>query len=207
MHAVPNPARPDPAHALRLPAAARRRAQRSRTHREILDATERLLLADGVEGFSIRKLVAACGYSAPTVYQHFGDRDGLLAELAEARFALLERRLRRLPREVDPAEALRTMAHAFIRFGLRYPAHYRLLLELRADDAPPLRSEEGVREQMEQAWRDLWEAGRLRAGDAASAGQALWATCHGIVSGRVAFPTGPGRRRSWTMPWTPCCGA
>ena len=43
--------------------AQRRETQRAQTRRAILAATETLVLEGGVDQFTIRRLVAACGYT------------------------------------------------------------------------------------------------------------------------------------------------
>jgi AcrR family transcriptional regulator len=166
----------------------RREAQRAQTRSAILSATESLLIEHGVEAFSIRKLVAECGYSAPTIYQHFGDKDGLLDALVDESFERLTLVLRRLPKSDDPVELLRSRARAYIRFSLRHSEHVRLLSTLRAHQHAPPRSTEETRALLEKPWLELWEAGRLRAGDWKSAAQALGAVCHGIVMGRIEAP-------------------
>ncbi len=166
----------------------RRTAQRARTRRTILDATEQLLLDVGMQAFSIRKLVAECGYTAPTIYQHFGDKDGLLDALVDERFERLEERLRRLRRSGDPVEILRTRALAFIRFGIRNPRHVQLASALRARKHAVPPSMEEARALLEQPWVQLWEAERIRAGDWHSAAQALGALCTGIVVARIENP-------------------
>jgi AcrR family transcriptional regulator len=166
----------------------RRAEQRDQARRAILDATEELLLEEGYEGFSMRRLVARCGYTAPTIYHHFGDKEGLLDQLVEQRFGKLARQLRRVPQSDDPVDTIRATFKAFVRFGLRNPTHYRLLSVPRAEDHAPPRSAEESREALEKAWMQLWQQGRLRAGDAKSAGQALWALAHGIIVGRIQRP-------------------
>ena len=168
--------------------AQRRETQRAQTRRAILAATETLLLEGGVDRFTIRRLVVACGYTAPTIYQHFGDKDGLLDALVDERFERLARRLRRLLAGDDPVETLRALALAYVRFGLRHPEHVRLLSTLRARQHTPPRSTEETRVLLEKPWLELWQAGRLRAGNWRSAAQALGATCHGIVMGRIEAP-------------------
>ena len=64
----------------------RRSEQRAQVRRSILDATEALLLEEGEERFSIRRLVERCGYTAPTIYHHFGDKTGLIDALLDERF-------------------------------------------------------------------------------------------------------------------------
>jgi len=166
----------------------RRSEQRAQVRRSILDATEALLLEEGEERFSIRRLVERCGYTAPTIYHHFGDKDGLIGTLLDERFERLAQQLRRVRRGGDPVGYLRAMALAFVRFGLRNPTHHRLLFAPRAQLHAPPRSAQEVQEMLEQAWTELWEEGRLRAGDAAAAGQALFCLLYGITDRRIARP-------------------
>jgi AcrR family transcriptional regulator len=166
----------------------RRTEQRAQVRRTILDATEALLLADGEERFSIRRLVERCGYTAPTIYHHFGDKDGLIHTLLDERFERLAQQMKRVPRRGDPVEYLRAMARAFVRFSLKNPTHHRLLFAPRAQQPTPPRSALEVQEIIEQAWTELWEEGRLRSGDLAAAGQALFCLIYGLASRRIARP-------------------
>ena len=92
------------------PAERRRSQQREEARRAILDATEALLVEDGYEQFSMRRLAARCGYTAPSIYHHFGDKQGLLDALLEERFQRLLVRLRRVRTEGDPVDTLRAQA-------------------------------------------------------------------------------------------------
>jgi AcrR family transcriptional regulator len=166
----------------------RRSEQRAQVRRSILDATEELLLADGEERFSIRRLVERCGYTAPTIYHHFGDKKGLIHALLDERFEGLARELKRVPTGGDPVAYLRSIALAFVRFGLKNPTHHRLLFAPRAQQHAPPRSALEVQEMLEQAWTELWEHGRLECGDAGAAGQALFCLLYGLTSRRIERP-------------------
>src|SRR5262245_51180068 len=87
------------------PAETRRARQREEARRAILDATEALLLEAG-ETFGVRALAARCGYTAPTIYHYFGDKDGLIDALLEERFAQLLAEVRRTPTGDDPVANL-----------------------------------------------------------------------------------------------------
>lgn len=166
----------------------RREAARDLARRAILDATEELLLDDGYDGFSIRRLVERCGYAAPSIYHYFGDKDGLFDALIEERFAKLTAQLKRVPRGQDPLLYIRGLAIAFVRFGLKHPTHFRLLFTPRAGDETPPPSGEEARKLLEVALSALWETGRVRAGDPQTAGQALSVLCQGLVWSRIARP-------------------
>jgi AcrR family transcriptional regulator len=166
----------------------RRQARKGEARRAILDATEALLVEDGYARFSIRRLVERCGYTAPTIYHHFGDKPGLLDALLEERFRALFRLLSEVPRGRDPLDYLRAAAKAFVEFGLSHPNHYQLLSMPRDPDWTPPPSVDESREILEQPWRELWDEGRLHCRDVETAGQALWVLAHGLIALRTARP-------------------
>jgi AcrR family transcriptional regulator len=171
------------------PAEKRRQKQRQETRRAILDAAGSLLVEDGYESFSMRRLAASCGYTAPTIYHYFQDKAGLIDALLEERFAGLYQRLSRTPDTGDPADRLREILRAFIRFGFRNPTHYRLLTTPRGlPDRPAPPSAEKVGSFFETPFRELSEAGRLVPEDPQAALQTAWALSHGLISLRDGLP-------------------
>ena len=166
-----------------LHAARERRSQsRAETRRVILDATEALLLEAGHRGLSVRKLVERCGYSAPTIYHHFNDKDGLIDALLEQRLMLLASDLKRVPLVEDPVENLRSMTRAFAMFGLRNPTHYQLLMQLREDDSRMIESAEEARRLMQTHAEQIDLHNWIELGDLEAFRQAIWTMVHGIVS-------------------------
>jgi AcrR family transcriptional regulator len=167
---------------------ARRERQRQEARRTILDATEALLVEAGGDAFSIRGLAQRCGYSAPTIYHYFGDKDGLIDALLEERFARLLDALEGVGRSADPADNLRQMSLAFMRFGHENPTFYRLISTLsRKGETRTPPAVEMARRLMEQPIRQLDAAGRLEL-PMETAGQVLWALTHGLTSLRSLRP-------------------
>ncbi len=175
---------------LRPEAAARARRDQSRaeTRRAILDATEALLLEVGAEGFSVRKLVDRCGYSAPTIYHHFNDKQGLIDALLEQRLALLVQEIESVPSSDDPVENLSGMVSAFATWGLNNPTHYQLLTQVPEDDVRIIETAERARVLMETPIDQIERNGWLAIDDAEDFRQAIWVTAHGIISMRVLRP-------------------
>jgi AcrR family transcriptional regulator len=170
-------------------AAEERRSQsRAETRRVILDATEALLLEVGHEGLSVRKLVDRCGYSAPTIYHHFKDKDGLIDALLEERLTLLASDLERVPLVEDPVENLRALTRAFAMFGLRNPTHYQLLMQVREDDGRMIASAEEARRLMETPAEQIDQRNWIERGDQETFRQAIWTMIHGIVSMHALRP-------------------
>lgn len=167
------------------PAEQRRRQQRHEARRAILDATETLLLEVGTERFSIRRLAERCGYTAPTIYHHFGDKNHLIDAVLEERFDKLLRRLQRVPRGDDPVAYVRELARAFVRFGLQNPTHYQLLTAPRLEAIP---THAGARDLVEHAFERLAADGWLGGLEVELAFQATWALLHGLISLRIIRP-------------------
>lgn len=176
---------PDPTE---TPAERRRRELREDARRSILDAAEALLLEDGYERFSMRRLAHRCGYTAPTLYHYFGDKRRLIDAVLEDGFRRILDRLRLVPGSGDPAESVRAQLDAFVRFSLENPTHYRLLSLPRPADAPPPPSEQAAREQLESPLAALLREGRLRASSVEQAVQCLWVVLHGVISLRTTRP-------------------
>lgn len=170
--------------------AAQRRRQQSRAdaRRAILDAAEALIVADGFDAFSMRRLAERCGYTAPSLYHYFGDKQTLIDALVEERCRVLLRAVKRVPLGEDSVQNLRAMCIAFVRFGLRFPMHYQLLAVPHDDEEkPPPPSAEAARVLMQGPLEQLAAAGRVPVGVEA-AGQALWAYLHGHILLRTGRP-------------------
>ncbi|HTO06500.1 MAG TPA: TetR/AcrR family transcriptional regulator [Myxococcota bacterium] len=171
------------------PAALRRNRQREEARRAILDATEAILLEDGEELLSIRKLALRCGYTAPTIYHYFRDKDGLIDALLEERFSRLLQRIRRVALVADPVANIREYSRAFFRFASANPTFYRVMIRGSSDGGErKIQAAEAAREIMSDQLRALAAAGRLWTTDVDAALQSLWAVLHGVVALRLGNP-------------------
>jgi len=170
------------------PSARRRQQQRQGARRAILEASEALLVEDGLERFSMRRLASRCGYTAPTIYHHFEDKQGLIDAVIVARFEFVLTHVRRVRRRQDPVDTLRAMLLEFARLGLENPVHYRILSIPRPPNSAPMRPAEQIRSLLEEPLGELAAAGRLRDGGVEEAVQFVWALLHGLVSLRINRP-------------------
>ncbi len=154
----------------------------------ILATTERLLLEGGIDAVSIRRVADGSGYSAPTIYHHFGDKRGLIDALLEERFSVVHQLMAAIPPEPDPAVYLRNAVSEFIRFALENPDHYRLLATP-LESEPNVPSADAARELVRSALEVLADEGTLATRDAEAAFQVIWAVLHGLISLRLGNPT------------------
>jgi AcrR family transcriptional regulator len=87
---------------------AKQRTEQLREH--ILRAAVAMLAADGIGGFTTRKVAERAQTSPPAVYELFGDKAGLVREVFFEGFRLLGDRFGRLRESDDPrADLLRTI--------------------------------------------------------------------------------------------------
>lgn len=168
----------------------RREQQRLQMQERILQAATDMLVQDGVEGFSMRRLAKKIGYTATAIYFHFQDRESLLGAVLDCRFREFRQSFDRLARFRDPMQRLSEMGRAFVEFGLRQPAHYRLMFLTSWSQIPKERFlEKGNPSQDCYAYllatvREALAMKRFRPefSDAEQLAQIFFAGVHGIVS-------------------------
>jgi AcrR family transcriptional regulator len=182
--------RPDHREALGI--EHRRARQREEARRAILDATESLLIQSGGFDFSIRSLGKRCGYSAPTVYHYFGDKDGLIDALLEERVAGLADAIERVPRSSDALVELLGVLRVFVEFGHAHPTFNRLMWTVSSKgQGRTTPAMERLTARVRPPLMALAESGRLEGADVESAGQMIWALLHGLSALRVIEPDHP----------------
>lgn len=116
-----------PASPRKISSSERREQLKHDTRERIVAAATQVLLREGVDGFSMRKLASQIGYTPTAIYFHFPDREALLSEVVERQFLRFRDSFARIAREPDPIERLRAMGLALIQFAVDHPAHYRCL--------------------------------------------------------------------------------
>ena len=168
---------------------------------EILDAAERIFIADGYEGATIRRIADEVGVSSTALYMHFPDKACILAEIGRRTLEDLLARNREIAgKPLDPVARVRLMLEAYMRWGLAHPNAYQLVYSAPRPLSAPLWPEDTVDlsvqcyEIFADVVREIAALGRLRAGTADSAAQALWMSCHGVVAllcGRPNFKWAP----------------
>jgi AcrR family transcriptional regulator len=174
---------------------ARRERQRLEARRSILDASHSLLVESEVGDFSIRGLADRCGYSPPTIYYHFGDKDGLLAALLDDRLAALTDELDTACRSDDSLERLRSILLTFVRHAVDHPTFSGLLETVgRQPDSRVHSSLQEIKERLDAPLQQLIDSGELQGFDTSSAEQVLWAMLHGLIAIQRAEPDHPWAR-------------
>jgi AcrR family transcriptional regulator len=106
--------------------------QGERLRTEILDAAVRLFSElDGEEALTIRGVARAAGIAPASIYQHFADKAALVRGVVEHDYERLSAVMRAADESVgedDVVGRVRAQMHAYCRFAIANPGHYRLML-------------------------------------------------------------------------------
>ncbi|MFF3606801.1 TetR/AcrR family transcriptional regulator [Streptomyces sp. NPDC002463] len=96
---------------------------------KIVLAAAALLEEEGLEALSTRAVAARAGVPAPSIFRLFGDKDGLLDQVAQHGFGryLGEKAELLLLTADDPVQTLSDGWDLHIDFGLEHPAYYALV--------------------------------------------------------------------------------
>ena len=163
---------------------------------EILQAAERIFVAEGYDGATIRKIADEVGVSSTALYMHFPDKSCILLEICQGTIRqLLERNSEIADKPMDPASRVKLMLESYMRWGLDHPNAYELVFSnvrhisaVMADEATTADLGSQCYEIFSGVVREIAAEGRLRTGTADSAAQALWASCHGVVALMINRP-------------------
>jgi AcrR family transcriptional regulator len=165
--------------------------------RRAAEAAMHLFAEQGYQAVTMRSLAEALGCSAMTPYRYLegGKRELFSLVRAEAFRRFADRLEAALARGGDVLARLRRLKQAYVRFALDEPDAYRMMFELRGDDA---NLAELARESarafacLRRTVAEAVEAGELE-GDALSLAHLLWASTHGLVSLHLAGRLEMGR--------------
>lgn len=111
-------------------------SERKIKHREevrasILEAAREVVLKEGWQALSIRKIAEAIDYSVPVIYDHFINKEALLLEFVTQGFGLLNRKLESARNSViEPELQIRAIGYAYLKFSGEHKEYYRLMFGL-----------------------------------------------------------------------------
>jgi AcrR family transcriptional regulator len=153
----------------------------------LLDATESLLLDNGLESFSLRECARRAGVSHGAPAHHFGDVKGLLTAFASVGF---ERMVQRMQQGADAAgndaaRRLLAVGQAYIGFALDHPAHFRLMFRRdRLDGQDPALQQAGAAAAQALAWALSAALAQRGVADDAMQDRCLlaWSAVHGLAT-------------------------
>lgn len=174
----------------------RRAREKEQTREKILAAARDLILRDGFEAVSLRKIAESIEYTAPAIYSHFPDKHHLLLDLCCQDYGALREAMRGAEAIADPVERLRHIGRAYVDFALEHPVQYRFMFMTTFPDSAPKPEDvpegyptpgdpdEDAYAFLQAAVAECIKAGAFQAAfrDVHVVTQICWAAAHGMVS-------------------------
>ena len=139
----------------------RRDRVRAATVSEIKETARRILVADGVEGLSLRAIAREMGMTAPALYRYFPSREDLVVHLIAELYDELADTMEAARDARDPADVpgrLSAVSRAFRRWAVGHPREFGLLF---GSPVPGVTVEEGTPEEPSPAHESGQRFGRI----------------------------------------------
>ena len=99
--------------------------------KEILETALELIIKDGFQNLSMRKLASRLGMTATTIYNYFSNKDEINLMIRMHGFEMLYLQFEKCYTDHDdPLARLQAMIRSYFRFGIRYPNYYDVMFNL-----------------------------------------------------------------------------
>lgn len=159
----------------------------------LVDAAERVLVRDGLDGMTVRAVATEAGVAPMGVYNRFGSKHGLIAAVLIRGFDGLAESIR-AREDADPAQRLGTCGRSYRRFALANPQHYEAMFGGGVSPADRAAASSDELKQHATAAFDVlvdevaraMEAGVLRRDDPREVASVIWSAVHGAVALELA---------------------
>lgn len=156
--------------------------------RMILDTAKKLLVEDGYQNLSMRKIANAIGYSATSIYLYFENKDDLVHALIDEGMEALYDGLSEAARKTEDAILnLRALCETYISFGITNPEYYEIMFQLHAERMAryPVEKYRRARRNIDCFGRAVEQGvqqGVFRQVPNWVAANHIWSSLHGMVS-------------------------
>jgi len=110
-----------------VPISSRAAHKREELQRRILKEARDMVVTEGFSSLSMRKLAERADCALGTLYLYFKNRDDIARHLWTQGFGRLMEALGPCASIADPSERMRSIAQAYVGFGLEESETYRLL--------------------------------------------------------------------------------
>lgn len=154
----------------------------------ILASACELLVKEGPQALSMRRLAKKVGVTAPALYRHFSNKEDVLVELVGEAFKLFSQYLYRALEGGTATERFSLTGRYYLQYALEHPQFYELLHgahEIMGHEALPREASKhacAVSQFMVDRVREGMECGMLKPGDPQDVARTIWALTHGLIT-------------------------
>jgi len=172
--------------------AERKQRQKEEVRLSILQAAWQIVLAEGWQALSIRKIAEAIEYSVPVIYDHFANKEAILLEFTKNGFHLLNQQLQKAAASsTSPETQINAMAQAYWSFAFNNKSYYQVMFGLGMPSCETVSqvSELGAfSELLQQPIAQLIRSRNDTAVDPLLKFHTFWSMLHGLVSINMMNP-------------------
>lgn len=164
----------------------RKEREREEMRKLILDAAQKLFLANGYEKVSIRNIADEIEYSPATIYLYYKDKNELLFAVHQLGFAKMVEAFQPLLILTDPFEKLVEMGRSYIRFAVQNPELFDLMFIMTAP-MDKLDKEDWVEGDqafglLVQVVQECMNSGVFRKHNVQATAMMIWSAIHGYTA-------------------------
>ncbi|MGD8281853.1 MAG: TetR/AcrR family transcriptional regulator [Gemmatimonadota bacterium] len=160
----------------------------SDTRSGILEAAAAVVAERGLDAATTREICDRAGVSAPTLYHHFGDKQGLMDAVVTLAYERYLTRKRALRPTGNAREDLRRGWDAHVAFARANPVLYQLMWPAGSTELPEAARTSAA--LLRERFEELESAGALRSGTTpGQATRALSAALRGVTAAITRDPT------------------
>lgn len=164
----------------------RKLRQKEEVRASILDTAWEMVVTEGWQSFSIRKIADAIEYSVPVIYSHFENKDAILLEFNRKGFQLLADSLTKAKAgQQNPADQIRAMGRAYWDFAFANKEYYQLMFGLgipTCETVSKIPAMAAFNEVITSSIVAMAPAGRELPFNPFLKYQSFWSMLHGLVS-------------------------
>ncbi|MBI5353941.1 MAG: TetR/AcrR family transcriptional regulator [Chloroflexi bacterium] len=156
----------------------------------LISAAIEIVAQEGVYGLTLRKAARKAGVSHNAPYAHFTDKQALIAAIAVDGHSKIQSLISKVVEKYpnDPLQQLVHLAWAYVQFGLRSPAHYKItfsgLIENEKNYPAFVEVSQLSMSAIKKITADCQSAGILKKSDyeVEMVAVSMWGLIHGLVS-------------------------
>jgi len=154
-----------------------------RIKRYFLEATKQIILTEGVEGVSARKIAKIAGYSYATTYNYFKDINQLLGETK----ALMVTDVSKYIQEtmcfpIISIEDIKMLFRAYLQYYLSHPHIFRFFYFYRLSDDEAQKERYDFSDSWTWTFRFLVEEGSMKETEVEYCAKSLIYSAHGLLA-------------------------
>ncbi|GAA0063758.1 TetR/AcrR family transcriptional regulator [Clostridium sp. CTA-1] len=169
----------------------RRKLEKEIIRKKIIDTASQILVEEGYENLSIRKIANKIEYSPGIIYHYFKDKSEIVTLVVEQGYGRILKSINEVPVDNEnPEKTIEQGLRKYIELMLQYPEQFRTVLmnDIKSIQEKVNMLHEGVskdRKSIQQLCRLVElgiEKGKFRDMDIELTAQIIWTSTHGLLS-------------------------